>query len=58
MIIFILDCVLVSDLLYAYKLKYKDMLSPREIAYFSNCHYSVPRMNYDRTQDPSVPKSD
>jgi hypothetical protein len=52
-IIFILDCVLVSDLLYAYKPKYKDIMSPEGIAYFGIGHYSVPPINYDSTQHPS-----
>ena len=52
MIIFILDCVLVCDLLYAYKPKYKDII----IVPSKNCqfrHYSVPRINYDSMQHPS-----
>ena len=47
MIIFILDSVLVSDLLYAYKQKCKDILSPGGIAYFGIGHFSVPRIWYD-----------
>jgi len=41
-IIFIVDCVLVVDLLYAYKPKYNDIFSPGGIAYFSIGHYSSP----------------
>jgi len=52
-IIFIRECVLVSDLLYTYKPKYKDILSPGGIVYLSIGHYSVPRINYDSMQDPS-----
>jgi len=54
-IIFILDCVLVSDLLYAYKLKYKDtcILSTGGIAYFGIGHYSVLQLNYDSMKHSS-----
>ena len=53
--IFTLDCVLVSDLLYGYKPKYKDIyIVPRSrgIVYFSIGHYSVPGINYDNMQYP------
>ena len=52
-ILFILNCILLSDLLYAYKLKDKDMLRPGGIAYFGIGHYSVPKINYDSTQHPN-----